>query len=108
MRLRNHRTDFLIVTPIKGWTSVLGMTTSRAGRGQTEQFVRFLYFMNGWTLAPHNWRTHLFRPIRWDDAGGYASISIFGLVIFYELARHRKWRQQLEWRRGHKPNPPGG
>lgn len=50
------------------------------------RFKYYLAFMNGWKMAPHQWRIYLTRPVKidtapWRDAG-WISISMVGIVIF--------------------------
>jgi len=47
--------------------------------------MKIIGFMNGWAIAPHCWRNYLFlKPIRFDRATEWHSISIFGFAVFFE------------------------
>lgn len=49
--------------------------------------MRYLAMMNGWKLAPHEWRTFLFKPIMInkliENGEGWFSVSVFGFIFFF-------------------------
>ncbi len=47
--------------------------------------MKYLGMMNGWKQAPHCWKTFIALPIRIDRTPRWTSISLFGVVFFFDF-----------------------
>jgi hypothetical protein len=46
--------------------------------------MKLIGVLNGWVEAPHCWRRYLLRPVEFDAAPRWISISVLGVAWFFE------------------------
>jgi len=49
----------------------------------SERFAVEVFFSNGWSDAPHCWRSYLSYPVRYDRNPVQTTVSIFGFFFIW-------------------------